>query len=128
MDEKRLDELRQARAAALNFRPAAVDATHAAGRLTARERIAGRLDEGSFVECGVLAEADPDDPGGAADDGVVAGAGEIDGQPIVVASYSGREGSQSDRNMRKLARVSTSLTSIAGPPSASSMGRGRVPG
>ena len=45
MDEKLLDDLRQARAAALNFRPEAVDATHAAGRLTARERIAVLIDE-----------------------------------------------------------------------------------
>ncbi len=107
MDEKLLDELRQARAAAMNARPEAARTTHAAGRLTARERIAALVDEASFVEYGILAEADPDDPGDGAADGVVAGAGEIDGQPIVVASYdsSVREGSQSDRNMRKLARV-----------------------
>ncbi len=68
MDEKLLDELRQARAAAMNSGP------EATGIPGGRRRT-------------VLAEADPDDPGGAAADGVVAGAGEIDAQPIVVASY-----------------------------------------
>ena len=108
MDEKLIEDLRQARAAAMDAaRPAAVAAAHAAGRLTPRERIDALIDAGSFVEYGVLAEAEPDDPGDAPADGLVAGAGTIDGHSIVLASYDAavHAGSQSDRNLRKLTRL-----------------------
>ena len=108
MDEKLIEDLRQARAAAMDAaRPAAVAAAHAAGRLTPRERIDALIDAGSFVEYGVLAEAEPDDPGDAPADGLVAGAGTIDGHSIVLASYDAavHAGSQSDRNLHKLTRL-----------------------
>jgi methylmalonyl-CoA decarboxylase subunit alpha len=58
---------------------------HAAGKLTARERIHELLDGGSFVELGAFVDAlDPglDAPG----EGVVTGYGEIDGRTVFVFS------------------------------------------
>jgi len=88
-------------------RPDAVAAIHAAGQFTARERLETLFDSGSFVEYGVLAEAAPDDPGAAPADGLVAGAGRIAGQPVVAASYDQTvlDGTQSERNTRKLTRI-----------------------
>ena len=78
-----------------------------AGRLTARERIAALVDDGSFSEYGQLAGETPDPADEAHADGLVAGTGRLDGNPIVVASYDStvRDGTQTDRNMRKLARL-----------------------
>lgn len=56
----------------------------AAGRLDARARVAGLLDDGTFAEIGQLAGA-LDGPGAAAD-ALVAGYGEIDGRPVLVGS------------------------------------------
>ena len=62
---------------------------HAAGKLTARERVAALLDEGSFVELGVFTEhlggdmmQGVDAPG----EGVVTGYGTIDGRTVFVFS------------------------------------------
>lgn len=108
MDEKLIAEIRAARAAAYDdARPEAVDAVHATGRLTARERVHAVLDPGSFVEYGVLAESTPDEPGAGPADGLICGPGEIAGKPVVVASYDRtvHDGTQSPRNDRKLARM-----------------------
>ncbi|MDP6851025.1 MAG: acyl-CoA carboxylase subunit beta [Planctomycetota bacterium] len=85
---KRLDELREA--AVLGGGQKRIDAQHAKGRLTARERIDLLLDQGSFEEIGALVThrcanfgmADQKIPG----DGVVTGTGSIDGRPVAVYS------------------------------------------
>jgi len=66
----------------------AIDAQHARGKMTARERIAAFLDEGSFVETDALARhrahafgIDEKRPYG---DGVVTGYGTVDGRPVCV--------------------------------------------
>ncbi|HJN93288.1 MAG TPA: carboxyl transferase domain-containing protein [Dehalococcoidia bacterium] len=108
MEERLVDGIREARAAAMDAaRPDAVAAIHASGQLTARERLDALFDPGSFVEYGVLAEAAADDPGEGPADGLVAGAGRIAGQPVVAASYDQTvlDGTQSERNQRKLTRV-----------------------
>ena len=68
----------------------AVEAQHAKGKMTARERIEQLLDEGSFVELDALARhrsnnfgLDKNRPYG---DGVVTGYGTVDGRPICVFS------------------------------------------
>ena len=68
----------------------AVEAQHAKGKMTARERILALLDEGSFVETDALARhrahdfgVDKNRPYG---DGVVTGYGTIDGRPVCVFS------------------------------------------
>ena len=88
-------------------RPAAVEATHSRGELTARERIALLIDAGSFVEYGVLAEASPDEPGEAPADGLVGGAATIASQPILVASYDPtvHQASQTAMNQRKIEKL-----------------------
>ena len=53
------------------------------GKLTARERIDLLLDDGSFVEDGVLANAAA---AGLPADGVVTGRGAIDGMPAIVVA------------------------------------------
>lgn len=84
-----------------------LDRVRAEGRLSARERLDLLVDEGSFVEYGVLAgeTAAPDDDAHA--DGLVAGVGRLDGRPLLVASYDStiHAGTQTDRNMRKLVRL-----------------------
>jgi propionyl-CoA carboxylase beta chain len=69
----------------------AVDAQHAKGKLTARERIEALLDPGSFVELDALARHRSHDfgmpdkrPYG---DGCVTGYGTVDGRPVCVFSH-----------------------------------------
>ncbi|MHC5909179.1 acyl-CoA carboxylase subunit beta, partial [Streptomyces sp. S6] len=56
----------------------------ARGRLTARERLARLLDQGSFTETGALVRARGDDTDTAYGDGVVTGTGTIDGRQVCV--------------------------------------------
>ncbi|MCP3855261.1 MAG: hypothetical protein GY698_11085 [Actinomycetia bacterium] len=79
----------------------------ASGCATARRRLDALLDPGSFVEYGPLAgqtsEVDDDAPA----DGLVGGVGELGGRTICAASYDRTvlDGTQSDRNQRKLAKL-----------------------
>lgn len=67
-----------------------VEREHARGKLTARERVALLLDDGSFDEWGVLAHHQEDHPDmvrrETPADGLVAGTGSIDGRPVIVAA------------------------------------------
>lgn len=87
-------------------RPEAVAARHAAGHLTARERIAALCDPGSFAEFGAQAQARLDAFDAPAD-GVVVGVAKVEGQPVVVASYdyTVHNGTQSGLNQTKLERL-----------------------
>ncbi len=108
MKAEQLNQIVEARARTLDeARPEAVETVHAAGRLTARERIAALVDNGSFIEYGQLAGESPALDDEASADGLVAGSGLLDGAPFVVASYdvTVHEGTQTDRNMRKLVRL-----------------------
>jgi acetyl-CoA carboxylase carboxyltransferase component len=108
MDQKLIDEIADAAAAALDDnRPDVVAAAHARGALTARERIGQLTDPGSFIEYGILAgrtsAADDDAPA----DGLVCGSATVHDLPVIVAATdrSVVDGTQSDRNQRKLARM-----------------------
>jgi len=84
-------ELHQRRAAVLDeSREAGVQKQHAAGKLTARERIACLFDEGSFTERGALAEPAHETRFTkdlvAPADAVVTGSGRIEGRTVSVAS------------------------------------------
>ena len=108
LDTDALAQILRARHDALDAaRPEAVAQQHAAGALTARERLARLLDGGSFEEYGVLAgtTSQADDAGAA--DGLVAGAGRIEDQPVLAAAYDHTvaNGTQSDRNQRKFSRL-----------------------
>ena len=76
------------------------------GKLTARERIDLLLDAGSFVEDGVLANADGRRACPA--DGVVTGRGTIDGMPAVVVANDPmvKAGSWGARTVEKMVRAS----------------------
>jgi acetyl-CoA carboxylase carboxyltransferase component len=71
--------------------PAKVEAQHSQGKLTARERLALLIDEGTFVELGIhgrphfsqRAMEGRDAPA----DGVITGYGKVDGRLVAVAAY-----------------------------------------
>src|SRR6478672_9492139 len=82
--ERRYDEAVHAGSARM------VEKQHAKGKMTARERILALLDEGSFTEFDELARhrsttfgMEKNRPYG---DGVVTGAGTVDGRPVAVFS------------------------------------------
>jgi propionyl-CoA carboxylase beta chain/acetyl-CoA/propionyl-CoA carboxylase carboxyl transferase subunit len=84
-------------------RPAAVERQHAAGKLTARERVDLLLDPGSAVEVGALVTAE-DDSLDAPGDGLVAAMGEVDGRPVALFStdFTVIGGSLGEAGMRKI--------------------------
>ncbi|MGC6472494.1 MAG: acyl-CoA carboxylase subunit beta [Parvibaculales bacterium] len=57
---------------------------HAAGRLTARERLDKLLDDGSFLEIGLLGGGAPPAGDAVPADGLIGGYGTIDGQSVLV--------------------------------------------
>jgi len=95
-------------------RPDAVARRHEAGRRTARENLEDLLDEGSFVEYGPLLFAAQEARRSREEliartpaDGLVAGVGEIDGEPSVAMSYDYTvlAGTQGMRNHLKKDRL-----------------------
>jgi acetyl-CoA carboxylase carboxyltransferase component len=89
-------------------RPEAVARAHDRGRLTARERIALLVDEGSFSEYGSFAY--PDDVATLSEapaDGFLAGTAAVDGRPValVASDYTVVGGSDGKLGIRKLARL-----------------------
>ena len=102
-----LQRVREARAAILDpARPKAVEKQRRRKRWTAREGIAGLLDDGSFVEYGGLARPATEGMEGAAD-GLVMGTGRVNGVPvdIVVYDYTVHAGTQSAVNHPKISRM-----------------------
>jgi len=66
---------------------ARIEAVHAAGKLTARERIARFVDPGSFEEVGTFATSEePHDRASTPGDGTIAGHATLDGRPISIAA------------------------------------------
>ena len=108
-----LDALQRARAALTDdARAAAVARQHAAGKLTARERLARLADPGTFREIGGLIEPKRDtfDTDGlqAPADGVVTGHATIDGRPVCIAAFDytvlgGSSGRIGDHKLSRLA-------------------------
>ncbi len=108
MDPLQLQQIHEARARVSDAaRPGDVDLLRSLGKLTAHERIDAIIDQGSLVEYGPLAGETPSVEDDAHADGLVGGVGRIDGDPVVIASYdvTVRGGTQTERNMRKLARL-----------------------
>jgi acetyl-CoA carboxylase carboxyltransferase component len=86
-EPSKLDAVREARRAPLDeARPAAIARHKAKGRLTARENVADLLDDGSFVEYGLLTRPAREGMVGAAD-GLVMGTGTVDGLAVVAVAY-----------------------------------------
>ncbi|MEZ5595040.1 MAG: carboxyl transferase domain-containing protein [Pseudomonadales bacterium] len=108
MDEALRRQIADAAAAARDdARPGMRTAMHAGGRLTARERIDTLLDTGSFAEYGILTGRTGREDDTDFADGLVCGGGRVAGLPVMVAASdrSVLDGTQSDRNQRKLSRI-----------------------
>jgi len=98
-----------------------IDAQHAKGKLTARERIDLLLDEGSFEEWGMFVEHRCNDfgmdeqkiPG----DGVITGYGTINGRPMFVFSqdFTVFGGSLSEAHARKILKVMEKAMTVGAP-------------
>src|SRR3954470_12771373 len=80
------------------------DANAARGKLFARERVALLVDEGSFVEDGLYANALAD---GLPADGVITGAPTVDGRPVCLMANDStvKAGSWGARTVEKIIRV-----------------------
>ena len=78
-----------------------------AGCINARRRINALLDDGSFVEYGLLAGRTSDVDDDVPSDGLVGGVGEIDGNTVIAASFdlAAAAGTHSERNQRKLSKL-----------------------
>jgi len=102
LDEDALEQLRKRALAGGGERYHAVNA--AKGKLFARERIALLVDDGSFVEDGLLANTLAD---GLAADGVVTGAATIDGRSVRLMANDStvKAGSWGARTVEKIIRV-----------------------
>ncbi|MDE2341039.1 MAG: acyl-CoA carboxylase subunit beta [Alphaproteobacteria bacterium] len=98
-----------------------IDAQHAKGRLTARERLTVLLDEGSFEELDMFVEHNCVDfgmpetviPG----DGVVTGSGTINGRLVYVFSqdFTVFGGSLSERHAQKICKVMDMAMKVGAP-------------
>src|SRR5690349_18533360 len=115
-------ELERRRAAArLGGGQKRIDAQHAKGKLTARERLTVLLDEGSFEELDMYVEhnctdfgmADQRIPG----DGVVTGSGTINGRLVYVFSqdFTVFGGSLSERHAQKICKVMDTAMKVGAP-------------
>ncbi len=98
-----------------------IDAQHAKGKLTARERLEVLLDEGSFEEIDMYVEHNCTDfgmdqqhiPG----DGVVTGSGTINGRLVYVFSqdFTVFGGSLSERHAQKICKVMDTALKVGAP-------------
>src|SRR5687767_546490 len=114
---KRLEELDAAALAAGGAQR--VSRQHAAGKLTARERLEVLLDPGSFIEMDRLVTSQlPGDPGRrAVGDGVVVGSGEISGRVVCVFAqdFTVHGGSLGAAHASKIVKVMDLALKIGAP-------------
>ena len=109
------------RAALLGGGEKRIAAQHAKGKLTARERIAVLLDEGSFEEIDMFVEHDSNDFGMAEQripgDGVVTGSGTINGRLAYVygQDFTVFGGSLSLRHAQKICKVMDAAMKVGAP-------------
>lgn len=100
---------------------ARIDKQHAAGKLTARERVERLLDDGSFVEldklvthrCSSFGMQDHKTPG----DGVISGYGTVDGRQVFVFAqdFTVLGGSLSGANAAKICKVMDLAMKVGAP-------------
>ena len=115
-------ELERRRAAAhLGGGQRRIDAQHAKGRLTARERLSVLLDEGSFEEVDAFVEHNATEFGMAEQrypgDGVVTGSGTINGRLVYVFAqdFTVFGGSLSERHAQKICKVMDAAMKVGAP-------------
>lgn len=116
---RQLEEMREA--ARMGGGQRRIDAQHAKGKLTARERIDVLLDEDSFEEWDMFVEHDSHDFGMAEQkvpgDGVVTGSGTIDGRLVFVFSqdFTVFGGSLSAAHARKICKIMDQALKVGAP-------------
>jgi propionyl-CoA carboxylase beta chain len=117
-----LDELEKRRdAAKLGGGLKRIEAQHAKGRLTARERLDVLLDQGSFEELDMYVEHNCTDFGMDAQkipgDGVVTGSGTINGRLVFVFSqdFTVFGGSLSERHAQKICKIMDMALKVGAP-------------
>ena len=117
-----IEELERRRAGAkLGGGQKRIDAQHAKGKLTARERLDVLLDEGSFEELDAYVEHNCTDFGMEANripgDGVVTGSGTINGRLVYVFSqdFTVFGGSLSERHAQKICKVMDKAMLVGAP-------------
>ena len=120
--EKKLEELKKKiRSAELGGGQARIDERHEAGRLTARERIALLLDEGTFQEMDQLVIHHSHDFGmekkRVYGDGVVTGHGTIGGRAVFIFAqdFTVFGGSLSEANAAKICKIMDLSLKVGGP-------------
>lgn len=107
-NDPRLEALRAAKSqASAGGGQARIDKQHAQGKMTARERLATLLDDGSFHELQPFTVAHPDAEDAIPGDGVVTGYGTIDGRRVCVFAqdFTAYGGSVSLAHARKIVQV-----------------------
>ncbi len=107
-DDPRLEALRAAKSqASAGGGQARIDKQHAQGKMTARERLATLLDDGSFHGLQPFTVAHPDAEDAIPGDGVVTGYGTIDGRRVCVFAqdFTAYGGSVSLAHARKISQV-----------------------
>ena len=118
-NEERLARLDQMRAASqLGGGEARIEKQHAAGKLTARERLALLLDPGSFIELDAfVTNRDAAAEHSFLGDGVVTGHGEIDGRAVFVFSqdFTVYGGSLSEAYAEKICKVMDLALKVGAP-------------
>jgi|TARA_R100000501_G_scaffold17834_1_gene34257 propionyl-CoA carboxylase beta chain len=98
-----------------------IDAQHAKGKLTARERLEVLLDPGSFEEVGTFVEHNAIDFGMADNiipgDGVVTGSGTINGRLVYVFSqdFTVFGGALSERHAEKICKIMDTALKVGAP-------------
>ena len=87
--------------------PARIEKQHQGGKLTARERVAAFLDEGSFEEVDALAHNPSPEGEKIPGDGVVTGFGRVDGRPVALFAqdFTVVGGSLSLTHARKVCKI-----------------------
>jgi acetyl-CoA carboxylase carboxyltransferase component len=118
---ERIEELEQRLAEAQRSDAARVEKQHAAGKLTARERMEALLDDGSFVELDALAKhrsasfgMEKRRPPG---DGVVTGHGTIEGRPVYLFAqdFTVFGGALGEVHAKKICKVMDLATRMGAP-------------
>ena len=94
-----------------------VERQHAAGKLTARERLDLLLDPGSFVEAGAFVTSHDRSPDAILGDGVVTGHGTIDGRLVFVFSqdFTVFGGSLAEAHAGKICRIMDLAMKVGAP-------------
>jgi propionyl-CoA carboxylase beta chain len=112
---RRLDEMRAA--SLLGGGPDRIDKQHAAGKLTARERLDLLLDPGTFLELDAFVTNGTDRDESYLGDGVVTGHGSVDGRPVFVFSqdFTVFGGSLSEAYAGKICKVMDLAMKVGAP-------------